>query len=563
MNFPGHRYLGPGNPIVNGTPVDSDDNIARTHDQAYDDASSFDHVRTADRAAISDFASDTFANRNWHSAVGAVGLSVKYAVESVLGPVYPSRATLESRANKRTDVSGTTAAGDMSGSKTNVGAEDMMMGDEPPNKRAKTEGKEEDEEQRSGGAKLMNLVHSGLHSYKKGTLTFMHSRIMSSYGLDYAVIEGDYKTVSQTVQLLCVTPFARVPVDIIPWYMSPTEFANLPIGASIKLCRTVCTPLGYRTPFSTNTSGVTYVNSDLYVHGTFHHGLNNTFNGVNAIPTLDTTNTMKTTSITLRWPDYRHLLWGSVINDDATNPTTIPACFGQIVHLPQYYCQNMDRKKDSVTFPVLMDHTNMFMFDQMRGQTIEWEYRPQVSVLRSAKSYVPYRNAAKADLMFGNKLFPSTMLGMVQCESNTTNKFCVEELEQQEFTGIVPYDSYIEQSGSMSHGIHQFGGGLQPPTLHVGALPVRTTDGAAPEDIAQPLVLNWKFDTYIEIAYAYDFNYPYNNIIPHELMTYSTGEGIQASAGIGHAWGYKLRMDGDSSDSRIVGCPAQTAKPRR
>ena len=47
----------------------------------------------------------------------------------------------------------------------------------------------------------------------------------------------------------------------------------------------------------------------------------------------------------------------------------------------------------------------------------------------------------------------------------------------------------------MSHGIHQYGGGLMPPSFHVGCLPVRTSDGAAPEDIAQPLVLNWKFDT--------------------------------------------------------------------
>lgn len=66
------------------------------------------------------------------------------------------------------------------------------------------------------------------------------------------------------------------------------------------------------------------------------------------------------------------MLWGSPFGDETTKPATVPACFGQIVRLPQYYCQNIDFVKDSVTFPMLMDGTNMFMFDQMRGQQIEW-----------------------------------------------------------------------------------------------------------------------------------------------------------------------------------------------
>ena len=68
---------------------------------------------------------------------------------------------------------------------------------------------------------------------------------------------------------------------------------------------------------------------------------------------------------------------GNVLQDESTMPTKFPACFGLIVHLPQYYCQNIDQLTGSVMFPLLMDHTNMFMFDEMRGKTIEWEYRPQ------------------------------------------------------------------------------------------------------------------------------------------------------------------------------------------
>lgn len=109
MNFPGHRYLGPGNPIVNGTPVDSDDYIPQTHDYAYDAASESDHIREADRKAIGGFAVDAVHNRNWHSVVGALGLTGKYLFESVAGVQYPRQSTLAERKRKlleSTDMSG-------------------------------------------------------------------------------------------------------------------------------------------------------------------------------------------------------------------------------------------------------------------------------------------------------------------------------------------------------------------------------------------------------------------------------------------------------------------------
>lgn len=97
--------------------------------------------------------------------------------------------------------------------------------------------------------------------------------------------------------------------------------------------------------------------------------------------------------------------------------------------------------------------------------------------------------------MYGNKVFASTTLHLTQCDLDNNYSFCAEELGKQLNIGKIPYDSYIEHSGSMCHGINEFGGGLMPLSMHVGCIPIRTTDGSAPEDIAQPLVLNWKFDT--------------------------------------------------------------------
>jgi len=89
MNYPRHKYLGPGNPTENGKPVDKADEIAKTHDEEYDRARTSQDIRQADRAAIGSFTGDFLEHGSVPSLVGAAGLGVKYGVESVTGVLYP------------------------------------------------------------------------------------------------------------------------------------------------------------------------------------------------------------------------------------------------------------------------------------------------------------------------------------------------------------------------------------------------------------------------------------------------------------------------------------------
>lgn len=92
LGLPRHNYLGPGNTArAEGNtlePVDSDDLIAQEHDDAYHYAKTKEDVFAADKKAIHEFASDAWKNRNWHSAVGAVGLGIKHGVERLSDKVY-------------------------------------------------------------------------------------------------------------------------------------------------------------------------------------------------------------------------------------------------------------------------------------------------------------------------------------------------------------------------------------------------------------------------------------------------------------------------------------------
>ena len=90
MLYPGHKYLGPGNKLNNGTPVDNADKIAQKHDYAYDAAKTKQQIFSADRAAISEFASDFVTHPNLPSLAGFVGIGAKHTVERATNSIiYP------------------------------------------------------------------------------------------------------------------------------------------------------------------------------------------------------------------------------------------------------------------------------------------------------------------------------------------------------------------------------------------------------------------------------------------------------------------------------------------
>lgn len=85
MNWYGHKYLGPGNKLRNGKPVDEDDEIAEIHDHLYNKAKTQEDIREADRDAIKHFLDLNSA----HGYLGAAGLAAKYGLESLTGVLYP------------------------------------------------------------------------------------------------------------------------------------------------------------------------------------------------------------------------------------------------------------------------------------------------------------------------------------------------------------------------------------------------------------------------------------------------------------------------------------------
>lgn len=88
--IPWHKYLGPGNSLNEGEPVNNADRIAYYHDLAYDKRP--EDVSRADEEAIEDFGLNIIENPSeaLPSALGWLGLKAKRAWERHFGQVYPS-----------------------------------------------------------------------------------------------------------------------------------------------------------------------------------------------------------------------------------------------------------------------------------------------------------------------------------------------------------------------------------------------------------------------------------------------------------------------------------------
>ncbi|KAF6214733.1 hypothetical protein GE061_009476 [Apolygus lucorum] len=89
LTIPGCNWLGPGNSLEAPPPTCYADQLAKEHDFEYDRAKRAGDIRRADRKAIFGFAADAITNGSPAALVGAVGISAKYAVESLTGVLYP------------------------------------------------------------------------------------------------------------------------------------------------------------------------------------------------------------------------------------------------------------------------------------------------------------------------------------------------------------------------------------------------------------------------------------------------------------------------------------------
>lgn len=288
--YPGHKYLGPGNPAKNGDPVDIDDYIAQQHDEAYEQAKTKEDIFNADKQSASEFWTDFKANWNHHSLLGATGLTAKNLLEEkILGAaIYPSmpaagdkRKILEADTPNKKSMPNIPGYEDVPASSDVAAAEPMQQDGPAAN--------------RSGSGPGVGSV---------GANAVASPSIFTGKPLSGSTFNRTYSTCTRWILPACKTAWrtyiTREPTDsdsadglgtifykiggsaLVPWhlmvmYMSPYEYYEIRrnyVKLVIKNVNVKVTSLGTRAPYSTNTSNIEVANSNLQSPLVDYFGIN-------------------------------------------------------------------------------------------------------------------------------------------------------------------------------------------------------------------------------------------------------------------------------------------------
>ncbi|KAF5287673.1 hypothetical protein FQA39_LY15773 [Lamprigera yunnana] len=90
MRFPYHKYLGPGNSLNLGKPIDEDDRIALVHDIHYSLLKSNEDIRRADEESILEFYKNFLTTGNWHSLIGDNNIDTAVVENTINTPITGS-----------------------------------------------------------------------------------------------------------------------------------------------------------------------------------------------------------------------------------------------------------------------------------------------------------------------------------------------------------------------------------------------------------------------------------------------------------------------------------------
>lgn len=358
--------------------------------------------------------------------------------------------------------------------------------------------------------------------YDTHRYSFSHTRLLSTFGYQYSIVDSTVTDANGQTYYYVTTPYARVPCHGIPFYMTQAEFKYLPVGAEVKRCTVDIECLGFRLPFVTNSADVKTVNGQQAVHGLFAYGLCNKYGGLNMVYETSATdfNTVTGVSFSNTEDCGEYTFWGKRMTADKSLPKyeDIGSCFGREVPLVTYYTLRQPKSKDWEFLDLSFEDVQLFNMNttQTSSPNIHWEYRPQVCVLKPwpmRPGAATNSSTETAQILYGFKTSQSYYMKYLKTKSaygkgisisstdfNTATRSGVDQNAAFVTAGYDSfYNTYIEHCGSQTHGIHEYAGGLQPPTLHIGCMPVNTWFVDPASGAAAAINCTWLCRTNIEL----------------------------------------------------------------
>lgn len=259
--LPGHKYLGPGNPINNGKPVNKADEIARQHDIAYDKSTTKNEIFNADEKAIASFSKE----KGISNTIGEFGLSTKHFVEKGINrTIYPwnlpdkqqpmSNRRSSNNINQQSKFQRTNSKTISSTTSDNT---DGIISTEMSNDNSANAAGDA-AAQTMDGNKQGGSLHGQTATIFKGSpqdVNYVSFTFKKTYRwTSESTLPAHKYSPEFGAQIFKIGSAFRLPVEYCWFYMSPEEFSHLQYYNEVYVEHASCEVYNYgiRLPFTTN-----------------------------------------------------------------------------------------------------------------------------------------------------------------------------------------------------------------------------------------------------------------------------------------------------------------------
>lgn len=234
-----------------------------------------------------------------------------------------------------------------------------------------------------GGNKQLNYI--GAPRAESDNVVFEHTHLMNTWGNAYKIFSYDGQGVTSKV---LITSLGCLPVHMLSFWMTYSEYLNLPTGSRVEAVECVITPKGFKTSFDTGVSITSSANNTQGVFGQVAVGLNRCIDSRHYLLERDATQPMKATSLTYaETHDTPERLWGHHLYDDKFD-NSIPTILGIARTIPVYMgvvlaYKASDNGKLTQGWPELMKYTKTFnLLDHMETPCVHYRYKVKTNVIK-------------------------------------------------------------------------------------------------------------------------------------------------------------------------------------
>lgn len=372
---------------------------------------------------------------------------------------------------------------------------------------------------------VQQVIRSQGQRFEDGHIIIQTSSLFYSWGYNFTPLDIGDAGDANIKQKWVMTPLAYVPVDYLPFFMSPAQYDDLPREAEVVHVSCKVTPWGSRVAFTTNSETAKPATAQHVTVGISAIGLNTdpTFNWANRDVTESDTMVIGTHTV-INTNKLKAKLWG--INNASTMWDSVPTSFGAIRQLDSYGGPVLDDYMTAGTgtveyiptgWPNMEEKVNRFAFDAFKGKPIiNYNYTPQNGLLKMKTKFAQHNRSDAGNKVYGHKGDTSPYVRKEYIQRDRTDggnngwKILAENQDAREYmvdSRKLIYDRMIETGHCVTDRRDFNHDSVVQPQLHIGMLPVQANSPGTSVGFVCAAAY-WQIDREIKIKIDFGTAYP-------------------------------------------------------